>query len=204
MMKFLLYASCLIIFLSSCSKGNIKYNSAEKENNRAELDTLPSKIYDFPNDWLGNWSGDLEIYNAQGLKQIVQMSLDLSTTDTAGIYTWAITYGQDSTAQKRDYQLIEVDSSKGHYLIDERNGIFLDAYHIHDELSSIFEVMGNMLLTSYKIEIDELIFSVKVFPSEEVRVSGDTLIGNQEIPQVSSYQLNINQIARLQKKCLVE
>ena len=204
MKKFLLYISCLTILLLSCSQRSIKPNYSKGEVIRTTLDTLPSTNYDFPNDWLGNWAGNLEIYNSQGLKQTIPMSLELSTTDTAGVYTWAIIYGQDSTAQKRDYQLIEIDSSKGHYLIDEKNGIFLDAYHIHDELSSIFKVMDNILLTSYKIENDELLFSVKVFPSKEVRISGDTLIGNQEIPQVTSFQLTVNQIARLQKKCLVE
>jgi len=202
MKQFLICISCLVIALISCSKGNIKSNYFESDS--AMLDTLPINSYDFPDDWLGNWFGNLEIYNSQGLKQALPMSLELSTTDTLGIYTWAITYGQDSTAQKRDYQLIEIDSSKGHYLIDEKNGIFLDAYHIHNELSSIFEVMGNTLLTSYKIENDELLFSVKIFPSKVVSVSGDTIIENQEIPQVSSYQLTVNQTARLQKKCLVE
>ena len=47
--------------------------------------------------------------------------------------------------------------------------------------------MGNTLMTSYKIDNDELIFSVRVFPSKEVRISGDTLIENEEIPQVSSF-----------------
>ena len=91
------------------------------------LDSHSLINYVFPDDWLGNWLGDLRIYNSQGLKQTIPMSLELSKTDTIGKFNWAIIYGQDSTAQKRDYQLIEIDSSKGHYLIDEKNGIFLDA-----------------------------------------------------------------------------
>jgi hypothetical protein len=128
------------------------------------------------------------------------MSLDLQVTDKTGVFDWIITYGQDSTLQRRVYQLQEIDATYGHYLIDEKNGILLDAYFIHEELISIFEVMGNTLLTSYQFHKDEIIFSVKVYSSKEVRISGDTLIEGQEIPTVLSFKPTVNQIARLQKR----
>jgi len=192
------------ILVVACSTKSLKPVSNNLTDSQLSRDSLLSKVYSFPDDWLGHWSGDLKIYGTDGIKQTVPMSLDLSETDSTGIYTWAIIYGSDSTAQRRDYELREVDHSKGHYLIDEKNGIFLDAFHIHNELSSIFAVMGNTLLTSYKIEEEEMIFSVKVFASEAIRITGDTLIDNQEIPKVSSFKHTVNQVARLKKKCLVE
>ncbi len=200
----LLYLIGFSILMIACRTNNIKPVSRNLVDGLSTHDTLPPKEYIFPDDWLGQWSGELKIYKTEGLKQTVPMSLDLSETDSIGIYTWAIIYGKDSTAQRRNYQLRVVDKLKGHYLIDEKNGILLDAYHIHNELNSIFEVMGNTLMTSYKIEEDEIVFSVKVFPSKEIRISGDTLIDNQEIPKVSSFEYTVNQVARLQKKCLVE
>jgi len=197
MMRSCLFLVCLTYLIIGCSPKNIRSNPGAIINQPA--DTALIKEYIFPEDWLGYWTGDLEIYDANGLKQIVPMSLDLSETDTSDVYTWAIIYGQDSTAQRRDYQLKEIDATTGHYLIDEKNGIILDAYHLHNELNSVFEVMGNTLLTSYKREKNEMIFSVKLFPSTAIRVSGDTLIANQDIPKVNSYQLTVSQTARLNK-----
>lgn len=187
-----------------CSRSNTESLSTKSEEGQFAPEVSIKKEYQFPEDWLGYWTGNLQIYGPTGLKQTVLMSLDLAITDTVGVYTWAIIYGQDSTVQRRAYQLIEIDTSIGHYLIDEKNGILLDTYHIHDELSSVFEVMGNTLLTSYKLENNEMIFSVKLFPSEAIRVSGDTLIANQEIPKVSSFQLKTTQVARLQKSILTK
>jgi len=204
-MKYCLFIITILVFsLISCSHKNVKTNIGSQNHSQHLTDSLSIDDYTFPKDWLGYWSGELKIYDSNGLKQKVSMSLDLAKTDNLGIYTWAIMYGSDSTAQRREYELKEIDPSKGHYLIDEKNGILLDAYHIHNELISVFEVMGNSLITSYAIKNQELIFSVKMFPSKEIRVSGDTIILNQEIPKVNSYQMKISQVARLQKKCLVE
>ncbi len=103
----------------------------------------------FPDDWLGFWEGDLHIYDEMGLQQSLPMALDNSITGVKGQFTWAIIYGTDSIAGRRDYLLKEVDKNKGHYMVDEKNGILLDAYLIDNELVSVFEVMGNSLTSTY-------------------------------------------------------
>ena len=149
---------------------------------------------------MGNWTGELEIHDAMGPKQTVPMSLYLSETDTSGIYDWVILYGMDSLSDMRNYVLKEIDKSKGHYMIDEKNGILIDAYFIQNELTSIFAVMGNTLVCSYRREGEELIFAIKIFPSEKIRVTGDTIIENQNIPVVESFQHKSSQVARLRRK----
>lgn len=201
-MSTLSFNNCLIyllltLLLYNCNPKNIK-NSAEPSIKTIQKENV------FPDDWFGYWTGDLNIYNSKGLKQVVPMALDLSKTDTIGLYNWAIIYGSDSTAQKRNYQLKEIDKSNGHYVIDEKNGIFLDAYYLNNDLISIFEVMGNSLITSYSLNDNQITFDIKMHPSEEIRISGDTLINNQEIPKVSSFKVSVYQKAILQKKCLVE
>lgn len=194
----------ILMVVSSCNKKVAIPETKEMTISSVKIDTTTKKEYKFPEDWLGTWTGELDIYNVRGLQQSLPMSLELSETDSSGLYRWAIVYGRDSTAQKRDYQLIEVDKSKGHYIVDEKNGIVLDAYHMQNELTLIFEVMTNNLITTYRLEGEEMVFTVRVFPTKEVRISGDTLINEQKIPKVLSYQHTVNQVARLNKKCLVE
>ena len=160
--------------------------------------------FSFPQDWLGFWTGNLNIYKAAGLSDQITMALDIAKTDTTGLYNWTIIYGVDSTAQRRAYQLKEINPKIGHYLIDEKNGILIDAYFIQNELNSIFEVMGNTLIISYALKNSVLEFTVKVFPSKEKRVSGDNKGENLEIPKVRSFELKSAQVAKLYKKCLVE
>ncbi|MEM9544536.1 MAG: hypothetical protein AAGA77_01115 [Bacteroidota bacterium] len=194
----LLFCGAALLLLNCNRKGSATIEQTISKDSPIE------KTFAFPEDWLGDWSGELEIYDVTGPKQTVPMSLQISNTDTSGVYNWVLVYGKDSLADKRNYVLKEIDKSKGHYMIDEKNGILLDSYFINDELSSIFAVMGNTLVCSYRRKGQELIFSIKMYTSEKIRVSGDTLIAEQKIPEVKSYQHRINQEARLQKKCLVE
>ena len=90
MNRTLLCIFCISILSLSCSKKSIKSNASEGLNNRSELDSLSLNNYIFPDDWLGNWSGDLGIYNSQGLKQTIPMALELSKTDTIGKFNWCI------------------------------------------------------------------------------------------------------------------
>lgn len=154
----------------------------------------------FPDDWLGYWVGQLNIYDENGLKQSIPMSLDNSKTDSSGVYNWAIIYGADSIAGRRNYFLNTVDVTKGHYVVDEQNGIVLDAFLIDNELISVFEVMGNQLISSYKIEDDYLQFEILMFGSSEISITGDTIINNKDIPIVKSYMPKVVQKARLSKK----
>jgi len=204
MKHLVLLVGVLSILAMSCSRKHAVSKGIFQSGAHSDMDTTSKTDYVFPDDWLGNWSGELNIFTVNGLKQTLPMALDLSTTDTSGIYTWAIIYGHDSIAQRRDYVLKEVDKSLGHYVIDEKNGILIDAYHIHNELSSVFSVMGNTLVNAYRLEGNQLTFTVKIFPSEEIRTSGDTLLLDQKIPEVLSFQHTMSQVARLQKKCLVE
>ena len=45
--------------------------------------------YIFPEDWLGTYEGELEMWNAEkGLLQTFKMRLNIAETDTTGRYLW--------------------------------------------------------------------------------------------------------------------
>ena len=201
----ILYVVLMIFFglmILACGSKSTQKAMTKVSQIEQRKDTIVE--YLFPEDWLGIWSGTLEIYNQKGVTQSLEMGLEIEKTDTVDVYDWTIIYGSDSTAQRREYQLIAIDTSKGHYMIDEKNGIFLDGYHMHDAFVSVFEVMDNTLVIAYERNMQEMNFTVDVFPSQEIGISGDTLINGQEIPEVKSFQYTGRQRAVLNKKCLVE
>ncbi|MDF1695744.1 MAG: hypothetical protein P1U56_07940 [Saprospiraceae bacterium] len=199
---FILILGCLFIGICCSPKSNFSNQTIPVA--KTIRDSTNIQTINFPREWVGNWEGNLSVYNAKGKTQVIQMGLNISPSDSIGTYNWTILYGQDSMQQIRNYLLKTIDESVGHYLIDEKNGILLDAFFIHNELKSIFDVMGNTLIVSYKLEKKNILFMVEVFPSKEIRTSGDTIINSLEIPKVKSYQHTTKQLAHLQKKYLVE
>jgi len=187
----------VLLVLFSCKVA--KKETIETRNIDPKQTNKISDKLTFPDDWLGYWKGDLNIYGSSGLKQTIPMALDNSITETEGVYTWAIIYGQDTVKGRRDYVLKEYDKDKGHYIVDEQNGILLDAYLIDNELVSIFDVMDNTLISTYKIEGDKMIFEIMMNKSAATNTTGDTIIGTDTIPPVNSYRPTVRQKARLSK-----
>ena len=182
-----------IVLTYSCTK-----KSHETIIRSSQL-TEKKRQYSFPDDWLGYWEGELNIYNSTGKTMTVPMALDNSTTDQDSVWTWAIIYGEDTIAGRRDYELNVVDASKGHYVVDEKNSIFLDAFLLDNNLISTFKVAGNVLQSSYELDGEDMLFTIHMYGEEEIRTTGDTLYQGEEIPIVHSYKNTIYQKARLKK-----
>lgn len=168
------------------------------------MDASPGAVVspdrDFPEDWLGYWQGDLEIYSGEGLRQKVPMALDLRpVAGDSSRYHWAIIYGADTVAGRRDYFLQTIDAAQGHYQIDEGNSILLDAYQLGHSLVSAFEVQGNALTTTYRLEGDALLFEVLMYKAKEGRSTGGGMIDSTAVPEVMTYPFGVRQVAVLRQ-----
>lgn len=97
---------------------------------------------DFPESWEGTWIGKMK-----GGPSEIEMRLVIAPIDS-GRWHWRITYGNEP---ERPYQLHVVDQAKGHYLIDEQNGILIDQYLVEDRLSAAFTVNGKLILFDYEM-----------------------------------------------------
>ncbi|MEM9982683.1 MAG: hypothetical protein AAF734_09310, partial [Bacteroidota bacterium] len=122
-------------------------------------------------DWYGTWQGDLQITTPEGKVQKIPMELQIYPTDSAGYYRFSILYNQSP----RHYVLQQVDTSKGHYVMDEKNGILLDTYLINRTFISQFEVMGNLLTSSYELQADRQTIISTIYSSgtKVIRTSGN-------------------------------
>lgn len=162
---------------------------------------LPGSSDAFPWSWIGIWRGDLHIYNQQNEATVLPMELQLLPLDSAGQYTWTIIYNEDREAGLRAYTLKTIDAEAGHYLIDERNSIMLEAYLIHHTLYSRFAVMDNLLLSAVEKRGDELIYEIIAGSATPVGTSGDTVTtAGDTIPPVQSFPVRVLQRAVLQKQ----
>src|SRR5687767_7239128 len=112
----------------------------------------------FPKDYMGKWKGTLEWFKTGSAEpQKVNMELYiLPSNDTAGQYSWHLIYGNVS-ADSRPYILKSIDTAKGHWVIDELNGIVLDQYWVGNRFSGSFTVGNSTIVNSYYLENGNLV-----------------------------------------------
>jgi hypothetical protein len=146
----------------------------------------------FPQSFIGHWQGTLYWYpTGKPQPQTVNMELHIQPADTPGHYTWQIVYGKASE-DNRPYILKPVDTAKGHWVIDEKNGIVLDSYWVGQRFCGAFTVQGNTILDSYWLQGDTLHAEFFSYKQEPVRTSGH---GTDESPKVDSYRMGSYQKA---------
>lgn len=152
----------------------------------------------FPESWVGNWKGTLEIFSPKGKEQQVPMQLRIKVVDSLN-YTWHIIYGEDEEKGLRPYLLKPEDVAYGRYSIDEQNSIVLDAILIAGKLYSRFEVGGNLLLSTAELKGEELHYEIISGKLDPLRVTGGEKYEGEDIPEVKSYPVVVRQLAVLRR-----
>jgi len=154
----------------------------------------------FTENWEGLYKGDLELYGVHDVKMTLKMELDIKKQSDS-LYQWKITYDYNGKIDVRNYSIKCIDAQKGTYVIDENNGILIDAYFKNKTLNSYFEVQDFAILTSYEKTADDLItFDLFSMDTKKYRVSGGNKHDEQEIPEIKSLLVNGRQKALLYKQ----
>jgi hypothetical protein len=149
----------------------------------------------FPLSFIGKWKGKLEWRVAGKPTQTFTMQLNILPTDTANQYTWQIIYG-DNGKDNRPYLLKPIDTTKGHWIVDERDGIILDSYIHGNCVHGAFTVQGNTIVDNYCVTGNKMnveFFSIKLADKKQ---SGK---GTDDTPFVDSYRVGSYQVGVLTK-----
>jgi hypothetical protein len=151
----------------------------------------------FPDDFIGDWKGELLWYAGAGKEtRKVNMELRIHRTDSIHKFTWQQIYGS-ATEDNRPYTLIARDTAKGHWMIDENNGIILDQYWIAQKFCGSFSVQSSTIINSYWLEGGKLHVEFYTTSAKPITTTGK---GDKEIPFVDSYQVKGYQKAVLTRQ----
>jgi hypothetical protein len=156
---------------------------------------LAQKNKIFPQQFIGKWKGELQWMVAGKPTQKFKMQLNILPTDSANQYTWQIIYG-DAGKDNRPYILKAIDTAKGHWIVDERDGIILDSYVHGNCIHGAFTVQGNTIVDNYCVTGNKMnveFFSIKLADKKQ---SGK---GTDEVPFVDSYRVGSYQMGVLTK-----
>jgi hypothetical protein len=128
----------------------------------------------FPEDWQGVWRGSCSNTGPGGKQTYapVQMNLTILPQNSQR-WQWKIEY-ISGEKQVRDYLLKPVDAAKGHWLIDENNGILLDNFSIHGGLVLEAFTVGQTLIHGRHQRLDGNLLKVELssYNLQGVRKSG--------------------------------
>lgn len=145
--------------------------------------------------FVGKWKGSLHWVRPGMAPQQFTMRLNVFPLDSIGLYTWHMQYG-DSSMDSRPYILKVQDAALGKWLIDEHNGIVLQAHLLDSCMQSAFTVMGNTILSNFCVENGKI--SVRFF-NLQLQQKTETGMGTSESPKVDSYSIGGYQYGLLNK-----
>jgi hypothetical protein len=157
-----------------------------------QSDTL---VKQFPDDYLGIYKGKLQIENSRG-KNEIDMEFHLKATDSLDVFKYTLVYVINGEPSPRNYTLKVIDKAKGKFVVDENNGIVLDAKYVNNSLISIFEVQGNLLITTERFFDDYMFFEI-VFSGKD---SKKVTVAAEDQTEVVSYPVTTTQTAKLIKQ----
>lgn len=150
----------------------------------------------FPDDYLGVYTGILDIKSARGTQEVA-MEFHLNATDSIGTYEYVLVYGEGDARQQRNYTLRTLNKEKGEYIVDENNGIILDDKVVGNRMYSLFEVQGTILTTFITFESDHMVFEIVATNRKDSRT---TYAENEDKTEVISYPISTVQRAVLKKQ----
>lgn len=137
-----------------------------------------------PHDqWVGKWNGNCTITpEYDGIKQL-KSSLEVKIQDKG--LSWLLIYDYNGAipTEVRNYELKIEDEKAGHYVIDEKNGLLLDAYLNNGVLFSPFTINGLLITARYEFKKSTMTLEM---PSYGVTPHRTTCLkGNSDLCAVS-------------------
>ncbi len=124
----------------------------------------------FPAGWVGHWKGSCDLIPKTARQSRFATEL-IVRPKTATVMDWILIYGSGPKRQTRNYELHPEDPAKGRYLIDEKNGIILDAVWFSPTLVSSFVVGKTHLVARYERAGKTMRITIDTFSTRPTRVN---------------------------------
>ena len=144
-----------------------------------------------PADWHGRWTGTLKIASLAGDAKVTPMEMVIEPRKDSKNYRWRIVYGKGPA---REYELVPQETA-GHFVIDEKNGLLIDAWLVGSTVYSQFQVGDSLIPVRYERAGDSLRFSLTVSSTKDPRT---TKLENGKF-EAKAFKLESVHVAELKK-----
>lgn len=140
---------------------------------RAQVTFPPPKTggQPLPAEWEGVWKGTLTVAHADGKREELPMELHVGPPSAGGTRGWKILYAEPGGQTTRPYEIAPVEGEPGRFIVDEKNGLFLDNQLVGRILYSQFLVKNNIVTTRFEVQGDAIAVQMSMFDSGSPRQS---------------------------------
>jgi len=178
-MKKIVFSLFVFSGLFSCSENNI----TPIFPNTSTVNSFSAASNSFLTDWYGEWSGNCNLYSPgkTGAQDKFTMKLNISADTKNKRWNWQIIYKSPKINQVRDYFLIPVNPSAGHYAVDENNGIILDSFILNK----------NTILEQFSVDNSNITVKHQLIDRNNLKVEFITF-SNQQIRESGAQGYNVN------------
>ena len=205
-MKQLLLLLCIVMLgMVACNnntealKEEIRDREKTIEELRSDIESLSNYIPKFPEDWVGEYEGELEIFikNQPEPIQKIPAEFTIKGDSIPNQWTWKSVYNDDQRGvTEKNYTLKkDPDTAPHEFIFDENNGIAFPQYYLGDVFHSHYSLYNQMFTVTYKkLSADVILFELVVIPMEVIdSVTIDDFV-------VNSHSLSQIQRAYFRKK----
>ena len=176
-----LTAACLALLLlaSTLRADEPRPPSTNDEAEKAPKEPAPT----LPGAWHGVWRGVCTVAGPTRKRLEFPMELHVAPIEGRKAWTWKIVYGQGAKRQVRPYELLPVADTNGHFRVDEKNGIVIDAWLHGGTLYSRFEVGTVSIDARYTLRGTKLDVSLVTTKAAPIATTG----GKDGVPPVKAF-----------------
>jgi hypothetical protein len=156
----------------------------------------------FPDSWLGTYEGDMYILRAHSERiDTVDVIFEFLATNQEKRWTYRMTYKSPKYGDiVKDYEIIKPDSlAKNVYLLDEKDGIYIEEVLMGNTLYSAFSVAGSRLVSVLRKEEDELFLEIFSSKDKSTLTSKNKADKPENVFEVKSFAPFTVQFVRFKK-----
>ncbi len=157
---------------------------------------------EFPESWLGTYRGNMHILRANSDKtDTVDVTFEFLATKHPLKWTYRMTYKSPKYGDMvKDYELIKPDSlAKDSYLLDEKDGIFIEVVVMGNTLYSAFSVAESRLVSILRKEGNELFMEIFTSKDKNPLISKNKAENPDEVFEVKSFAPFTTQFVKFRK-----
>ncbi|HEV2862809.1 MAG TPA: hypothetical protein VGX48_17465 [Pyrinomonadaceae bacterium] len=148
-----------------------------------------------PAEWEGVWKGTLTVAHADGKREELPMELHVGPAGAGGARGWKILYTEPGGQTTRPYEIAPAEAEPGRFVVDEKNGLFLDNQLVGRVLYSQFLVTTNVVTTRFEVQGETIAVQMSMF---DVRTPRQSRLTGGDIA-VFSYKFRSEQYGVLRR-----
>lgn len=163
---------------------------------------LSSICQEFPQNWEGNYEGDLIIGFANRPNDTVAVEFEMQPIIADSVWSYKTTFNSTRYGViVKDYLLVRKTANNStDFILDEQNGILMDMTYMNGTLYGMYEVLGQLYITTGRMINGQLYLDLFAAPMDDplTTLSEDDLetAGSDSI-EAKSYKPNLHQTALL-------